>query len=98
MLVTRGISGRPSPLGEQGFTLIEVFVVLAVLGLMITMAMPRYLSARKHMLVAEADNVLEELRTLAWAYYLRHGTWEGIDNTNVLTTLAFTGPDDADGC
>lgn len=84
--------------GEAGFTLIEVFVVLAVLGVLISLALPRYLSTRKHALVVEADNVLEELRTLAWTYYVKHGTWVGLDSTNVASVFAFTAPDDTDGC
>lgn len=97
MKMRRAPRGSTRP-GEAGFTLIEIFVVLAVIGVMISLAIPRYLSARKHALVVEADNVLEELRTLAWTYYVKHGTWVGLDNTNVASVLGFTGPDDADGC
>ena len=98
MVMTRRNSRGCARPGEAGFTLIEVFVVLAVLGVIISLAIPRYLSARKHILIVEADNVLQELRTLAWSYYLKYGTWEGLDNTNVLTTFGFVGPDDADSC
>lgn len=98
MAITRGIRGWCTRRGEQGFTLIEIFVVLAVLGLMIALALPRYLSARKHAFVAEADNVLEEMRTVAWAYYLRYNTWAGLTNANVSAVFYFEAPDDADAC
>ena len=52
-----------------GFTLIELVVVLAVLGILISLAVPRYLGARKKAYKAEAENVLQEVRTLEWAYY-----------------------------
>ncbi len=52
-----------------GFTLIELVVVLAILGILISMAVPRYLGARKNAYKAEAENVLQEVRTLEWAYY-----------------------------
>lgn len=98
MLMRREIRDRPRRPGERGFTLIEVFVVLSVLGLLIALAIPRYLSARKHVLVAEADHTLEELRTVAWAYHTQYGTWAGLTNANMPTVFVFTPPDDADGC
>jgi len=52
-----------------GFTLIELVVVLAILGILISLAVPRYLGARKKAYKAEAENVLQEVRTLEWAYY-----------------------------
>jgi type IV pilus assembly protein PilA len=52
-----------------GFTLIELVVVLAILGILISLAVPRYLGARKKAYKAEAENVLQEMRTLEWAYY-----------------------------
>ncbi|MGH3860744.1 type IV pilin protein [Actinokineospora sp.] len=83
---------------EGGFTLIEIFVVLAVLGLLISLAVPRYLGTRRHAFVTEADHVLQELRTIAWAYYVQYGTWAGLTSANMPATFSFTPPDDADGC
>ncbi|MGH2403202.1 MAG: type IV pilin protein [Longimicrobiales bacterium] len=83
---------------EGGFTLIEIFVVLAVLGLLISLAIPRYLGTRRHAFVAEADHVLQELRTIAWAYYVQYGTWAGLTSANMASTFSFTPPDDAAGC
>ena len=53
---------------EHGFTLIELVVVLAILGILIALAVPRYLGARKKAYKAEADNILQESKTLEWAY------------------------------
>lgn len=92
------VTGHPTRSNERGFTLIEVFVVLAVLGLIIALAIPRYLGVRRHAFVAEADNALEELRTVAWAYYLQYGTWVGLTSANMAATFSFTPPDDTAGC
>lgn len=77
--------------GQRGFTLIELVVVLAILGILIALAVPRYLGARRSALVSEGDNTLQELKTLAWAYYQQYSDW-----TNVTTTaLGFTAPANA---
>jgi len=62
-----------------GFTLIELIVVIAVLGILIALAMPRYLGSRKSALVAEGDNALQEMKTMSWAYYQQYNTFIGLD-------------------
>ncbi|MDR7520995.1 MAG: prepilin-type N-terminal cleavage/methylation domain-containing protein [Armatimonadota bacterium] len=81
---------------EGGFTLIELVVVLAILGILIALAVPRYLGARKSSLIAEGDNVLQELKTLAWAYYQQYGTWVGLSAGNFASAFGFTAP--SGGC
>lgn len=61
---------------EHGFTLIELVVVLAILGILIALAVPRYLAARKKAYKAEADNILQETKTLEWAYYQQYNTFD----------------------
>ena len=61
---------------EHGFTLIELVVVLAILGILIALAVPRYLGARKKAYKAEADNVLQEAKTLEWAYYQQYNLFD----------------------
>ena len=74
---------------ERGFTLIELVVVLAILGILIALAVPRYLAARKKAYKAEADNILQEAKTLEWAYYQQYNTF---DTTAALTSIALQMP------
>ena len=83
---------------ERGFTLIELVVVLAIIGILVSLAIPRYLGARRNAFVAEGDNVLQELKTLAWGYYNQYGAWTGITSANVSATFGFVEPPDAVGC
>jgi len=68
--------------GQGGFTLIELVVVLAILGILLALAVPRYLGARKRAYKAEAQNILQELKTLSWAYYQEYNAF---DVSNILS-------------
>ncbi len=70
-----------------GFTLIELVVVLAILGILIALAVPRYLGARKKAYKAEAENVLQEMRTLEWAYYQQYNLFD-----TAGTSMGFAAP------
>jgi prepilin-type N-terminal cleavage/methylation domain-containing protein len=59
--------------GEQGFTLIELIVVLFILGLLIAVALPSYNQARQTAARDEARVLGQEWRTLEWACYLTQG-------------------------
>jgi prepilin-type N-terminal cleavage/methylation domain-containing protein len=63
-----------------GFTLIELVVVLAILGIVISLAVPRYLAARKKAYKVEADNVLQEIKTLEWSYFQEQGAFDTSPN------------------
>ncbi len=89
---------RPTRRTNRGFTLVELVVVLAILSILIALATPRYLGVRRDAFIAEADNVLDELKSLAWGYYHQYGTWVGITPANMSSTFGFVEPPAALGC
>lgn len=68
------------------------------MGILLGLAMVRYVGMRRTAFVAEADESLNEFKILAWGYYLQYGTWSGLTSENAMTTLVLRGPEDATGC
>lgn len=71
----------------RGFTLIELVVVLAIIGILVASAVPLYLGARKRAYKAEADTTLQEIKTMEWAYYQENNTF-----TDSFSSLGFRPP------
>jgi len=61
---------------SKGFTLIELVIVLAIVGILLALAVPRYLAARKSAYRSEVDTVLQEAKTMEWAYYQRFNVFD----------------------
>lgn len=69
---------------ESGFTLIELAIALAILGILVAIAVPTYLGVRNRAYDAEAKQALGEIRTMAWSYFLEVGSWEKADDLAAL--------------
>jgi prepilin-type N-terminal cleavage/methylation domain-containing protein len=77
---------------SRGFTLIELIVVLAILGILIALALPRYLSATKKGYKSEAQNILQEIKSLEWAYYQQYSSF---DTTPTAASVGLVMPNGA---
>lgn len=66
---------------ERGFTLIELIMVLVILGILLSLALPAYLGTRRKAYLAEADQNLQEMRTHAWLRYVETGSFNGANTT-----------------
>ncbi|HEY3249335.1 MAG TPA: type II secretion system protein [bacterium] len=64
---------------QEGFTLIELVVVIAILGLLVALALPNFLGARNRAAVAEARGIADEWKSLTWACYLEKGAVASCD-------------------
>lgn len=73
---------------NQGFTLVELMVVLVIIGILATMAIPKFLGATNKTKAAECKPVLKEIYTLQSAFHIEKDSF-AVNNT----TLGFVGPD-----
>ncbi|MEW5758113.1 MAG: prepilin-type N-terminal cleavage/methylation domain-containing protein [Candidatus Omnitrophota bacterium] len=62
-----------------GFTLIELVVVIIVIGLLVTIALPRYQIQLEKGRAAEAYQMLGSIRDDAQVYLVKHGNLTGFD-------------------
>jgi len=89
---------------QKGFTLVELIVVIAIIGILAGVMLPRYFSfadnARKGVAISEAKSI----RTIAETYYAKKGSWPSITYVSGTTgpftvgddTTRFTGEIDPD--
>lgn len=75
---------------RQGFTLIELMIVVVIIGILAAIAIPKFNQVSKNAKQAEAGPVLKQICTLALTYKDQKGT-DATDLTNTTTGLATVG-------
>jgi len=73
---------------EQGFTLVEIMIVVVIVGLLATMAVPAWQKSRLRTQNETILNNLRQINTAAQQYFLETG-----DFSVALTDLVGTGTD-----
>ncbi|MBH2315136.1 pilin [Neisseria meningitidis] len=66
---------------QKGFTLIELMIVIAIVGILAAVALPAYQDYTARAQVSEAILLAEGQKSAVTEYYLNHGTWPG-DNSD----------------
>ncbi|MFH1856309.1 MAG: type II secretion system protein [Candidatus Omnitrophota bacterium] len=75
---------------KKGFTLIEMMIVIAIIALLATIAIPNYLGFRTKAMTAEAKSNLGTLRTLEEAYSAEYQDYLDCDQYPAAVPAATT--------
>ena len=82
-------STRTQP--TRGFTIIELLAVVAIIGLLATIAIPRFSQTKGRALVASMESDLRNLATTQETFYASHQTYaSGVGSTESAAVAAFT--------
>ncbi|MBH5891651.1 pilin [Neisseria meningitidis] len=66
---------------QKGFTLIELMIVIAIVGILAAVALPAYQDYTARAQVSEAILLAEGQKSAVTEYYLNHGTWPSNNNS-----------------
>jgi prepilin-type N-terminal cleavage/methylation domain-containing protein len=75
---------------RQGFTLIELMIVVVIVGVLAALALPRYNVTAHQSKEKEADILLHQVFTLQQAYYSNNGTFASTETD--LNVVGFAPP------
>ncbi|HEZ4473508.1 TPA: pilin [Neisseria meningitidis] len=71
---------------QKGFTLIELMIVIAIVGILAAVALPAYQDYTARAQVSEAILLAEGQKSAVTEYYLNHGIWPGDNNSAGVAT------------
>ncbi|EMS5988327.1 pilin, partial [Neisseria gonorrhoeae] len=77
---------------QKGFTLIELMIVIAIVGILAAVALPAYQDYTARAQVSEAILLAEGQKSAVTEYYLNHGKWpENNDKAGVASASKIIG-------
>ncbi|HFB6044813.1 TPA: pilin, partial [Neisseria gonorrhoeae] len=77
---------------QKGFTLIELMIVIAIVGILAAVALPAYQDYTARAQVSEAILLAEGQKSAVTGYYLNHGKWpENNDSAGVASASKIIG-------
>ncbi|ROU00650.1 prepilin-type N-terminal cleavage/methylation domain-containing protein [Marinobacter sp. R17] len=82
--------GRPSR--SPGFTLIELMIVVAIIGIIAAIAYPSYLDQVESTRRSDAQGALSSFANAMERYYTQNGTYIGADGGTSAITTTLTAP------
>ncbi|HEZ1631002.1 TPA: pilin, partial [Neisseria meningitidis] len=72
---------------QKGFTLIELMIVIAIVGILAAVALPAYQDYTARAQVSEAILLAEGQKSAVTEYYLNHGEWPGNNSDAGVASL-----------
>ncbi len=87
---------------QKGFTLIELMIVIAIVGLLATLAVPRYMDYTKRAKLAEALAALDAAKLPVAEYYMTNGKMPGsmtlsTQSSTYVASVAYANKSDTEG-
>lgn len=68
----------------KGFTLLEILIVVVIIGILASLAIPRYIKSTEVSNASEAYNNLNAIRKAEWVYYAERQDWIVAKDFNML--------------
>jgi len=72
---------------QKGFTLIELMIVVAIIGILAAIAIPAYQDYTIRAQVTEGLNLSDGLKVAVADYYTQNGTWPAAGVTTLTTAM-----------
>lgn len=72
-------------LRKKGFTLLELIIVIIVIGILASIALPRFMRVTEKARTAEAKTALSAIRSAQIRYKAQYGTYAGDINATDMT-------------
>src|SRR5687768_12939427 len=77
---------------QKGFTLIELMIVVAIIGILAAIAIPAYQDYTIRAQVTEGLNLAGGVKAAISEFYAQNGTWPTSLTGNAVGELGFTAP------